>query len=159
MEEIWLEIDAFHEQIVARSSRFSANDKDSAIEHAFKEKVSLETLFKCLDDASDTQNSSRVKTVCACIDHLLSCNAVDPQFFQSKQVSEHSSSTFCWRLTHMLKDISLHFRGPSPSRRTSSGADTCAGGSSIVQEQSIKNAIGEWSAGGTLTSVMESLFR
>ncbi|CCI39753.1 unnamed protein product [Albugo candida] len=85
MEEIWLEIDAFHEQIVARSSRFSANDKDSAIEHAFKEKVSLETLFKCLDDASDTQNSSRVKTVCACIDHLLSCNAVDPQFFQSKQ--------------------------------------------------------------------------
>lgn len=59
----------------------------------------------------------------------------------------------------MLEDISLHFRGPSPSRRTSSGADTCAGGSSIVQEQSIKDAFGEWSAGGTLTSVMESVSR
>nr|CCA16303.1 conserved hypothetical protein [Albugo laibachii Nc14] len=86
MNEIWQEIDAFHEQIVARSGRFTASSEDSAFEREFKEKVPLEKLFQCLDDASNSENSARVKTVCACIDHILSSSAIDPQFFQSKQI-------------------------------------------------------------------------
>ncbi|CAI5732922.1 unnamed protein product [Peronospora destructor] len=67
----WQELARFQETGIATSAYIYANEQENALVHEFLTKVSVATLFACLQDASDHGSDKQVKQVCNCINRVL----------------------------------------------------------------------------------------
>ncbi|KAF4042142.1 Proteasome non-ATPase 26S subunit [Phytophthora infestans] len=69
---VWQEIMRFQETVIGTSGHLYAAEQENALVHDFLERIPVETLFACLQDASDRGSSKQVKQACACINRVLS---------------------------------------------------------------------------------------